>query len=127
MNTVFDTLRAERVLGFGGAGIGNLYRQMSDGVARQTLQAAWDGGIRYFDTAPHYGLGLSERRIGEFLADKPREDFLISTKVGRLIVPNPDYRDGQTDDEGFDVPKSSIREWDPSESGIRRKHGGHVG
>lgn len=120
MNTVFDTLRAERVLGFGGAGIGNLYRQMSDGVARQTLQAAWDGGVRYFDTAPHYGLGLSERRIGEFLADKPREDFLISTKVGRLIVPNPDYRDGQTDDEGFDVPKTSIREWDPSESGIRR-------
>ncbi|WP_035746034.1 aldo/keto reductase [Haematomicrobium sanguinis] len=120
MNTVFDTLRAERVLGFGGAGIGNLYRQMSDGVARQTLQAAWNGGVRYFDTAPHYGLGLSERRIGEFLADKPREDFLISTKVGRLIVPNPDYRDGQTDDEGFDVPKTSIREWDPSESGIRR-------
>jgi D-threo-aldose 1-dehydrogenase len=55
-------------LGFGGTGVGNLYRAISDEQAAATLAAAWDAGIRYFDTAPHYGLGLSERRIGEALA-----------------------------------------------------------
>ena len=106
-------------LGFGGAGIGNLYRQMHDDDAHRTLQAAWDGGIRYFDSAPHYGLGLSERRIGKFLADKPREDYLISTKAGKLLIANPAFT-GQQDDEGFDVPAEVVRHWDPTETGIRR-------
>lgn len=106
-------------LGFGGAGIGNLYRAIPDGEALATVLAAWDAGIRYFDTAPpHYGLGLSEQRLGAVLRDKPpRDEFVISTKVGRLLQPNPS---GGQDPEGFDVPASSRRVWDFSEAGIRR-------
>jgi len=104
-------------LGFGGAGIGNLYRALPDGEALATVLAAWDAGIRYFDTAPHYGLGLSEQRLGAVLRDKPREEFVISTKVGRLLEPNGS--EGR-DTEGFDVPATSRRVWDFSEAGIRR-------
>ncbi|TLM72215.1 aldo/keto reductase [Pseudarthrobacter sp. NamB4] len=106
-------------LGFGGTGVGNLYRAISDEQAAATIEAAWDAGIRYFDTAPHYGLGLSERRIGEFLAAKPRSEFVISTKVGRVLVPSPATAD-KKDPEGFDVPAVMRREWDPSEAGVRR-------
>jgi D-threo-aldose 1-dehydrogenase len=106
-------------LGFGGTGVGNLYRAISDEQAAATVEAAWDAGIRYFDTAPHYGLGLSERRIGEVLADKPREEFVLSTKVGRVLVPSPATKD-EKDPEGFDVPAGLRREWDPSEAGVRR-------
>lgn len=105
-------------LGFGAAGIGNLYREVSDEDARAALEAAWEGGIRYFDTAPHYGLGLSERRLGEFLQSKPRDEFVVSTKVGRLLRPNPDFN-GQSDDDGFEVPARTRREWAPNEAGIR--------
>ncbi|WP_415854900.1 aldo/keto reductase [Sinomonas sp. G460-2] len=106
-------------LGFGAAGIGNLYREVSDEQAAATIEAAWAGGIRYFDTAPHYGLGLSERRLGAALRDKPRGEFVVSTKAGRLLEPtaNPD---DAPDDEGFDVPADLRRVWDPSEQGIRR-------
>ena len=104
-------------LGFGGAGIGNLYRSIPDGEALATVLAAWDAGIRYFDTAPHYGLGLSEQRLGAVLRDKPRDEFVVSTKVGRLLEPNPG---GGQDPEGFDVPATTRRVWDFSEKGIRR-------
>jgi D-threo-aldose 1-dehydrogenase len=106
-------------LGFGAAGIGNLYRAVDDAAAQATVEAAWAGGIRYFDTAPHYGLGLSERRLGLALKNKPRDEFLVSTKVGRLLVPaaNPE---SARDDEGFDVPADLRRVWDPTEAGIRR-------
>lgn len=104
-------------LGFGGAGIGNLYKAIPDGEALATVLAAWDAGIRYFDTAPHYGLGLSEQRLGAVLRDKPRDEFVISTKVGRLLEPNAA---GGRDSEGFDVPATSRRVWDFSEAGIRR-------
>ena len=72
---------------FGGAPIGGLYQQVSEAQAHATLAAAWDAGIRAFDTAPHYGVGLSERRLGSFLAGYPRDEFTVSTKVGRLLVP----------------------------------------
>jgi len=72
-------------LGFGGAPLGNLYRPMTEREARATLDASWLGGYRYFDTAPLYGLGLSETRINGFLRGKARETYLISTKVGRLL------------------------------------------
>ncbi|MCF8470490.1 MAG: aldo/keto reductase, partial [Parvibaculum sp.] len=75
-------------LGFGAAPLGNLYRPMTDEEAHALLQAAWDAGLHYFDTAPLYGFGLSERRAGAFLREKPRDDFLISTKAGRILVPN---------------------------------------
>ena len=83
-------------LGFGTAPIGNLYRAISDEDARATLDTAWDGGVRYFDTAPLYGLGLSETRLNPFLRSKPREDYVLSTKVGRLMQAcEPKYRSGK--------------------------------
>lgn len=75
-------------IGFGGAPLGDLKRAPTDAGAREVLQAAWEAGIRYFDTAPFYGAGLSERRIGDFLRDKPRDSYTLSTKVGRLLVPD---------------------------------------
>jgi D-threo-aldose 1-dehydrogenase len=89
--------------GFGAAPIGNLYRAISEDDAQAVLQAAWDGGMRYFDTAPLYGLGLSETRLNRFLRGKPREAYVLSTKIGRLFtVTTPDRRDGFG--KWFDVP-----------------------
>lgn len=73
-------------LGFGTAPLGNMFRDIPEAEARATVDAAWNDGIRYFDNAPFYGAGLAEIRMGEVLADKPREDYVISTKVGRLIL-----------------------------------------
>ncbi|NUP82529.1 MAG: aldo/keto reductase [Nonomuraea sp.] len=100
-------------VGFGGAPIGNLYQAISGEQARATVDAAWESGVRLFDTAPHYGLGLSERRLGAALAG--RSGYVLSTKVGRLIVPSR-VRD---DDEIFDVPAGLGREWDFSGDGVR--------
>lgn len=107
-------------LGFGAASVGNLYRAVDEQRAHETMQQAWAGGIRYFDTAPHYGLGLSERRLGAFLREKPREEFVVSTKVGRLLEPNPAYSGGRDMAHSFDVPDDLVRVFDPSESGVRR-------
>ncbi|WP_167268777.1 aldo/keto reductase [Paenarthrobacter ilicis] len=119
MGTAMSALGAGQLgkLGFGGAGIGNLYRAIPDGQALATILAAWDAGIRYFDTAPHYGLGLSEQRLGAVLRDKPRDEFVISTKVGRLLEPSAG---SGRDPEGFDVPADKKRVWNFSEAGIRR-------
>ena len=106
-------------LGLGAAQFGNLYRETTDEQAASAVAAAWDAGIRYFDTAPHYGLGLSERRLGPLLAQYPREDYLVSSKVGRLLVDSPDL-DGRQDDEGFAVPATKRRVWDFSRDGILR-------
>ncbi|TDU06680.1 D-threo-aldose 1-dehydrogenase [Streptomyces sp. 846.5] len=105
-------------LSFGAAGIGSLFTEVSDQDAAEAVAAAWDGGIRSFDTAPHYGLGLSERRLGAALRDRPRAEYTVSTKVGRLLVPTP----GATgrDDQGFAVPASHRRVWDFSADGVRR-------
>ncbi len=82
-------------LGFGGAPLGNLYKAISERQAQETLDSAWAGGMRYFDTAPLYGLGLSETRINHFLRGKRRTDYVISTKVGRrLVACPPDQRTG---------------------------------
>jgi D-threo-aldose 1-dehydrogenase len=82
--------------GFGTAGIAGLYRECPEEVAMATLAAAWEAGIRYFDTAPFYGAGLAEQRLGRFLADRKRSDVVVSTKVGRLLrettpAAAPDY------------------------------------
>jgi D-threo-aldose 1-dehydrogenase len=106
-------------LGFGGAPVGGLYAATSDRVARDAIDSAWDGGIRYFDTAPHYGLGLSELRLGAALRDRPREDFVISTKVGRLLAPNT-HPQGSDIGYGFDVPDDLQRVDDYSRDGIQR-------
>lgn len=73
-------------LGFGTAPLGNMFRSIPDEEAAATVEAAWNQGIRYFDTAPFYGAGLSEIRLGEILADRPRDEFVLSTKVGRVIL-----------------------------------------
>ncbi len=73
-------------LGFGTAPLGNMFRDIPEAEARTTVDAAWNDGIRYFDNAPFYGAGLAEIRMGEALADRPRDDYVISTKVGRLIL-----------------------------------------
>ncbi|SDL48483.1 aldo/keto reductase [Nonomuraea jiangxiensis] len=101
--------------GFGGAPIGNLYEGVTDEQASATVQAAWERGVRLYDTAPHYGLGLSERRLGAALAG--RSGYLLSTKVGRLLVP---AADGGADAEGFDVRAGLERRWDFSRDGVRR-------
>jgi len=106
-------------LGLGAAQLGNLYRATTDAEAADTVDAAWSLGIRYFDTAPHYGLGLSERRLGALLASYPRDDYVLSTKVGRLLTPH-DGRVGKRDSEGFDVPADAVRRWDFSRDGILR-------
>ena len=72
-------------LGFGAAPLGNLYRPMTEKEARATLDMAWAQGCRYYDTAPLYGLGLSETRLNGFLRAKPRDSYVLSTKVGRLL------------------------------------------
>jgi D-threo-aldose 1-dehydrogenase len=82
-------------LGFGSAPLGNLYRPHSNAEALATFEAAWKAGIRYFDTAPLYGLGLSETRLGNFLYGKKRSDYIVSTKVGRVLeMSTPTERSG---------------------------------
>lgn len=108
----------ETSLGLGAAPIGNLYRSVSDDTAASTVDAAWQAGIRYFDTAPHYGLGLSEHRLGAALKDRPRDDYVLSTKVGRLLRPNP--KPQGRDLEGFDVPDNLTRVRDYSGDGVKR-------
>lgn len=115
---VADTAIAVTELGFGAAPIGNLYSAISDGQAKATVAAAWEGGVRYFDTAPHYGLGLSERRLGAALRVFNREDFVVSTKVGRLLVPNP-APCGTDLAADFDVPDDLTRVRDYSAAGAR--------
>ena len=105
-------------LGFGAAPIAGLYHAVDETTARATIDTAWEGGIRYFDTAPHYGLGLSERRLGEVLRDRPRDDVIVSSKVGRLLVPRrPSVA---RDDELFDVPGDLTRRRDYSRDGVLR-------
>lgn len=106
-------------LGFGAAPIGNLFSALDDDTARAAVDEAWNRGIRYFDTAPHYGLGLSERRLGAALRERPRDEFVISTKVGRILEPVPGPVHG-TDTEGFDVPAAYTRRWDFTATGIAR-------
>ncbi|PWN13862.1 D-threo-aldose 1-dehydrogenase [Bacillus thuringiensis] len=72
-------------LGFGTAPLGNMYRNIPEEEAMATVDAAWESGVRYFDTAPFYGAGLSEIRLGEALSKRNRDDYFLSTKVGRII------------------------------------------
>jgi D-threo-aldose 1-dehydrogenase len=109
-------------IGFGGAVLGNLATETSDHDAHAALNAAWDGGIGYIDTAPHYGLGLSERRIGAWLGatrDSRSGAPVLSTKVGRLLEPVPGGARGW-DDEGFAVPATHRRVRDYTADGVRR-------
>lgn len=106
-------------LGFGTGPLGNLFQAISDGEAEQTVTAAWESGIRYYDTAPHYGIGIAETRLGQVLSQHERSSYVLSTKVGRLL--EPQEANGRTDiANGFDVPATHRRVWDFSASGIER-------
>ncbi|MCL2516365.1 MAG: aldo/keto reductase [Microbacteriaceae bacterium] len=106
-------------LGFGTAPLGNMFVELSDDDAFAVLEEAWAAGIRTFDTAPHYGVGLAERRLGAFLRTKPRDQFVVSTKVGRRLVADPGGA-GRLDGEGFVVPATTARVWDFTADGVRR-------
>jgi D-threo-aldose 1-dehydrogenase len=121
-------LRVTR-LGFGAASIGGLYTAVSDADAIATVERAWELGIRTFDVAPLYGYGAAERRLGAALADRPRDDFVLSTKVGRLVrrvddIPagadvDPQAIDGRND--AYYVRTEPIRiVFDYSADGVRR-------
>lgn len=113
-------LRMSR-LGLGTAPLGGLFRPISDPDAEATLVAAWQQGIRYFDTAPLYGSGLAENRLGRFLLGKPRSQFIVSTKVGRRLIPDA----GVTVHNGYHGdPYLPI--FDFGESGIRRSLDGSL-
>ena len=104
-------------LGLGGAPLGNLFEAVSDGEARQLVEAAWHSGCRSFDTAPHYGQGLSEHRLGAALRGQPRDGFVLSSKVGRLLTPDaaaPRAQHGYVDILPF------RQAWDFSAAGTRR-------
>ena len=103
-------------IGFGGAPLGGLYRAMPDPDAVRLLDCAYESGLRYFDTAPLYGFGLSEKRIGEFVATKP--DCSLSTKAGRLLVPETRPASGLR--EGYDSPMPFSVRFDYSYSGVMR-------
>ncbi|MER5361676.1 aldo/keto reductase [Streptomyces sp. NPDC002785] len=113
-------------LSFGAAAIGNLFSAVDPAQAAAAVDAAWYEGVRCFDTAPHYGLGLSERRLGEALRARPRDSYVLSTKVGRVLDPLPADTDaacGSVSDglsEGFAVRATHRRRWDFSADGVRR-------
>lgn len=105
-------------LGFGSAPLGNLYRAIPNAQALQTLQEAWRQGLRYYDTAPLYGYGIAETRTGSFLREQPRDSFVLSSKVGRLLKRcAPDVRDGIG--KFFEVPSREVV-YDYSYDGVMR-------
>ncbi|WP_337267934.1 aldo/keto reductase [Oryzifoliimicrobium ureilyticus] len=104
-------------ISFGAAALGGLYRACPREQAMETLEAAWTSGIRYFDVAPWYGLGLAERRMGDFLRDKPEKEWVLSTKVGRLLHPVPT---GTVPDYSYFDPLSFDANYDYSYDGIMR-------
>ena len=106
-------------LGLGTSPFGNLFHETTDADTEAATAVSWQGGVRYFDTAPHYGLGLAELRLGAALREYPRDPYLISTKVGRRLVPTPENAHLQ-DDDGFAVPATHRREFDFSRDGILR-------
>lgn len=101
----------------GCAALGGLYEEVTDTTAAEALQRSWDLGIRAFDTAPHYGVGLSEERLGRFLQQQPRDQFVVSTKVGRLLVDDPAAPDRG---DGFFGTPRRYRLLDYSADGVRR-------
>lgn len=109
-------------LGFGAAAVGNLYRPISEDDARTVIEAAWQAGLRYFDTAPHYGFGLSEKRLGEALAVlDPGGEAIVSTKVGRRLAPAPEA-DLMAVRQGFVSPEPFESVFDYSYDAVMRSY-----
>lgn len=109
--------RPKNKAGFGGNAVGDAFGRNPDIECLQSLEAAWDAGVRYFDTSPWYGLGVSERREGMFLKDKRKEDFTISSKVGRILIPHEDYKlKGTLSDRKYNFSYK----YDYTAAGVRR-------
>ena len=116
--TIGATALEVTTLGFGGAPLGAVGDRLTEADAHSIVQRAWQGGLRYFDTAPLYGHGLSEKRLGAALRELPRDEFALSTKVGRLLVPEtegqrfPGMRDAEPlairYDYSFDAARRSL-------------------
>lgn len=104
---------------YGGGSVGNFYRCMTNAQAHAVLEAAWEAGIRYFDTAPFYGRGRSERRLGAFLQEKPHDSYVISTKVGRILTPAR----GRVEEDGIFLDPSPFNSrYDYSYDGVMRSY-----
>jgi len=103
--------------GFGGAPLGNLFRAIADDAATDLIRHAYEAGARYFDTAPHYGQGLSEHRFGSALRDRPRDSFLLSTKVGRLLTP---WKDAPPAQNGYVDVLPFAQHYDYTRAGVLR-------
>ncbi|MCC5931932.1 MAG: aldo/keto reductase [Cyclobacteriaceae bacterium] len=101
--------------GLGGVAIGNGFRPTTDEQAQQAMEGAWEAGVRFFDTSPWYGLGLSERRFGRFLHNQKREDYVLATKVGRILKAardaprNNSWKDASPFDYEYDYTASGVR------------------
>src|ERR1700730_16328595 len=102
-------------LGFGTAPLGNMFRDIPDHEGAATVDAAWEHGTRFFDTAPMYGAGLAEIRLGKYLAQHDRGDYVLSTKVGRLVLDEIDTED--RDSEMFRFGRANRIVYDYSEKG----------
>lgn len=102
-------------LGLGGVAIGNGFKPTTDAQAQETLEAAWAAGVRYYDTSPWYGLGLSERRFGHLLHNQKRDEYVLSTKVGRLLKPTRTLAQTM-----WKEPSPFSYEYDYSAAGVRR-------
>ncbi|MEH6605128.1 MAG: aldo/keto reductase, partial [Pseudomonadales bacterium] len=109
------------VLGFGAASMGNLYHAVADEEAQKALSAALNAGMGLFDTAPHYGLGLSERRVGDALRSVARSEYVLSTKVGRLLTPDPQAKLDELR-YGFLSPMPFDEHYDYTYDGIMRSY-----
>lgn len=106
--------------GFGAAHLGGMFGRVPGEIAYETLAAAWDGGVRFFDTAPYYGRGLSEHRVGNFLIDKPRDEFILTTKVGRYFRRPGNPRSFERAPWGGGLNMEIV--WDYSYDGIMRAY-----
>ena len=101
-------------LSFGTSSIGNLGQVVTEEATKAVLDCAWDAGIRYFDTTPHYGRGLAEARLGAYLAQKPRDSYVLSSKVGRVMSPGPALAEA----DGFVEPLPNTVRYDYTADGI---------
>lgn len=115
--TIFPPCTDGTRLGLGGAPLGNLFHAISDAQAHSVIETAWADGCRTFDTAPHYGHGLSERRMGDVLRHHERNNLCMSSKVGRLLTPDPN---APSEQHGYVNTLPFVQHWDFSRSGIRR-------
>jgi len=112
-----DRYRPPVCFGLGGVPLGNEFAVVTEKAAEATLEAAWDAGVRYFDTSPWYGLGLCERRFGAFLHTQARDDYVLSSKVGKLLKASP-----QNNAEAYFpfAPSPNNVRFDYSSNGVRR-------